>query len=407
VVAQEEIVIPDDPAPPCAIELTPAGPELNGGVEGMLEDTWPASYAEIELLPEGRIVMTEGFTGRLPDRFFVASRDGSGGRWVGRAGEGPGEYVYVRWVIPAGERLHVFDPVLMRRTVLDATTFDVVRTNPLGSVPIQFGGDALVLDDSTYIINGEIYSRDRVGYVLHLFNGKGEVVRSFDEIPVAMPGEEPIRGSWRILAPARAGGVWSAWRSEYRIDLWDVASGTRRRSLVRNAPWFPPHNGWGEDWHPNRPDDPVVADIMEDSESRLWVLLLVASDRWSECWVKQPPSPHPEAPEYMPRPGCPLYEERLEVLDPEAGRVLAAQTLPPNCRLRRLTPGEAFSVSEDEFGLAVVHPWRPALRPVNNAQGGRQCGENRGRSLEGSRGFSRSRWRGPYSVRAELKRRTA
>ena len=369
VVAQEEIVIPDDPAPPCFIDFFSVGPELSGGTTGALEDTWPSLVAEIELLPEGRIAMAESFS----DRFFVASRDGSGGRWVGRAGEGPGEYSFVRWVMPSGERLHVFDAILMRRTVLNAVTFDVVRTNRLGPMPIQFGGDALVLDDSTYIINGEIYTRKRVGYVLHLFNGKGEVVRSLDEIPVVMPGEDPIRGSWRILAPARAGGVWSAWRSEYRLDLWDTASGTRRRSLVRNAPWFPPHNGRGEGWHPNRPDDPVVADIMEDSESRLWVLLLVASDRWSECWVKQPPSPHPEAPEYMPRPGCPLYEERLEVLDPEAGRVLAAQTLPPNFRLRRLTAGEAFSVSEDEFGLAVVRQWRPVLRPVNNSQGGRQC----------------------------------
>ena len=368
VVAQEEIVIPDDPAPPCLIEFFSAGPELSGRATGLSEDTWPSLVAEIELLPEGRIAMAESFS----DRFFVASRDGSGGRWVGRAGEGPGEYSFVRWVMPSGERLHVFDALLLRRTVLDAVTFDVVRTNRLGSMPIQFGGDALVLDDSTYIINGEIYARDRIGYVLHVFNGKGEVVRSLDELPVVMPGEEPIRGNWRSLAPARAGGVWSAWRSEYRIDLWDTASWTRRRSLARDAPWFPPHNGWG-DWHPNRPNDPVVYDIMEDSESRLWILLLVASDRWSECWVKQPPSANPDAPEYLPRPGCPLYEERLEVLDPEAGRVLAAQTLPLNFRLRRLTAGEAFSVSEDEFGLSVVRQWRPALRPVNSSQGGRQC----------------------------------
>lgn len=367
VVAQEEIVIPDDPAPPCLIEFFSAGPELRGGTTGALEDTWPSLVAEIELLPEGRIAMTES----ISDRFFVASRDGSGGRWVGRPGEGPGEYSLVRWVMPFGERLHVFDPILMRRTVLDASTFDVVRTNRLG--PIHFQADALVLDDSTYVINGAVYTRDRAGYVLHVFNGEGDVVRSFDEIPVVMPGEEPIRGSWRILAPARAGGVWSAWRSEYRLDLWDAVSGIRRRSLVRNAPWFPPHNGWGEEWHPNRPDDPVVAEIMEDSESRLWVLLLVASDRWSECWVKQPPSANPDAPEYMPRPGCSRFEERLEVLDPEAGRVLAAQTLPPNFELHRLTAGEAFSLSEDEFGFATVRQWRPALRPVNNSQGASQC----------------------------------
>ena len=366
-VAQEEIAIPDDPAPPCVIEHMPAGPELGGGAVAALDDTWPSYVPEIELLPEGRIAMAESFS----DRFFVASRDGSGGHWVGRGGEGPGEYSFVRWVMPAGERLHVFDPMLMRRTVLDATTFDVVHTNPLE--PIQFLGDAQMLDDSSYVINGAIYTRDRAGYVLHLFNGEGEVVRSFDEIPVAIPGEEPIRGDRRLLAPARGGGVWSGWGSEYRLDLWDAASGTRRRSLVRNASWFRPHNGWGGEWHPDRPDNPVIADIMEDSEDRLWVLVLVASDRWSECWVREPPSVHPEAPEYTPRPGCPRFARRLEVLDPETGRVLAAQTLPPDLWLRRLTGGEAFSVVEDEFGFATVRQWRPALRPANDSQGEGQC----------------------------------
>lgn len=372
VVAQEEIVIPDDPTPPCVVEFLPAGPELSGGAVAALEGAWPSLVVEIEPLTEGRIAMAES----VSDRFFVASRDGSGGRWVGRAGEGPGEYSLVRWALPSGERLLVIDPIFMRRTVLEASTFDVVRTNRLE--PIYSQTDALVLDDSTYVINGTVYTRDRAGYVLHVLNGGGEVARSFDEMPVVMPGEEPVRGSVRILAPARAGGVWSAWRSEYRLDLWDAASGTRRRSLIRNAPWFPPHNGRLEDWHPDQPDDPVVAEVMEDSESRLWVLIQVASDRWSECWVKQPPSANPYAPEYMPRSDCSPYDERLEVFDLEAGRVLASQTLPPGFGLHRLTAGEAFSLLEDEYGFATVRQWRPVLRPANGT--GSACPRDQVRS---------------------------
>ncbi|MXW18726.1 MAG: hypothetical protein F4139_04830 [Gemmatimonadetes bacterium] len=364
--AQEEIVIPDDPAPPCVIEFTPSGPELGRRTAGVLDDTWPSQVAEIELLDEGRIAMAEP----ISDRFFVAYRDGSGGRWVGRGGEGPGEYSFAKWVRPAGERLHVFDPILMRRTVLDATTLEVVRTNPL---PIHFHADALVLNDSSYVINGSIFTRDHVGYVLHLFNGEGEVVRSFDEIPFVMPGEAPIRGGFRWLAPARDGGVWSAWQSEYRVDLWDATSATLRRSLVRDAPWFPAHNGWGQDWHPDRPDDPVIADIMEDSEQRLWVFILVASDRWPECWVKEPPSANPMAPEYTPRAGCPRFEERIEVLDPEAGHVLAAQTLPLDFALHRLTAGEVFALEQDDLGIVRVRQWRPTLRPLNDSQGERKC----------------------------------
>ena len=141
--AQEEIVIPDE-APPCVVEFLPAGPHLDGGTNAVLEDSWPGSLSELEILPDGRhLAMVEPAT----DRFFVAPRDGSRGRWVGRRGEGPGEYGFVLWVKPGEKHLHVFDPLLMRRTVLDPTTFEVVRTNRLDRIYLRF--DALVLGDSS------------------------------------------------------------------------------------------------------------------------------------------------------------------------------------------------------------------------------------------------------------------
>ena len=359
----QELVIPDDPSPPCVIEFLPAGPDLSSEPDELLEDTWPGALSELESLSEGeRLALVEGGN----DRFFVVSRDGSGGRWVGRSGEGPGEYHVVRWVKPGDRYLHVFDPVLMRRTVLDPTTFKVVQTNRLGVGYFNFRFDALVLGDSSYVINGDLYTRERIGYVLHLLSGEGEVVRSFDEIPVAMPGQEKIRNGQRILSPARDGGVWSSWHTEYRIDLWDVESGTLGRTLVRDAPWFPPHSG-NTEAHPERPDKPEIWAMMADSENRLWVLIQLASDRWSECWVKAPPGRHPEASEYERRPGCATAQHRLEVLDSENGSVLATHT----GWMGRLTGEEAFSTVYDEYGLPTIRQWRPVLRPAN---GGQQCG---------------------------------
>lgn len=371
VVAQEVIVIPEEPAPPCVIAFVPDGPELTGGAEAVTEDIWP-STGEIELLPEGRIAIVEGFIqgqGVVP-RFFVASRDGSGGQWVGRSGEGPGEYSFVRSVKPFGDHLHVFDQYHSRRTVLDAKTFDVVDTNRMEA--ISHLGDPVVLSDSMYVMNGYMYNGNPVRDLLHMFDGAGEVVRSFDKTYIVDPGKEPIMDPWRVLAPARDGGVWSGWVSQYQVDLWDAASGNRRLSLNRDAPWFLPHDG---EQLPNQPGNPRMQGITEDAEGRLWVQISVPPEGWSECWVKAPPSEHPEAPEYEVIPGCLSWGTRLEVLDPGAGRVIAAQILPPDLRgLRRLTPGGmAFSMVTDEHGLAKVKQWRVVLRPATNSRGGSQC----------------------------------
>lgn len=362
-------MIREDSPSPCVIEWTPGGPELRGGG---LDDDWAAGVTEVSVLPDGRVAMAEQFS----DRFFVASPDGSGGRWVGRGGEGPGEYAFVRWVRARGDGLHVFDPMLMRRTVLDGADFSVVRTNRLQR--IQFFAAVVVLDDSSYVINGAIRTPERVGYALHLFNGEGDVVRSFDETPVGMPATAGIPDSWRFLSPARDGGLWSAGRSAYRIDLWDAASGKLRRSLVRNASWFPPHSG-AREYDPDRPALPVITEVMEDAAGRLWVLVSLASDRWATCFVRTPPGAHPELGEYMVRDDCEPFYRKIEVLDPRTGRLLATETVPRDLvggrkyGLELTAGGSVFSVSDDDFGFSAVRRWQPALRPANDTQGGGQC----------------------------------
>ena len=89
--------------------------------------------------------------------------------------------------------------------------------------------------------------------------------------------------------------------------------------------------------------------------------------------MKEPPSENPWAPEYTPRAGCSRFEERIEVLDPDAGHLLAAQTLPLGFALHRLAAGEAFSLEQDDLGIVRVRQWRPTLRPLNDSQGEREC----------------------------------
>ena len=365
---QEAVVIGDDPEPPCAIELTPEGPELRSGG---LEEDWPSSASDLSILPDGRITVVEVFA----NRFFVASPDNSTGRWVGRQGEGPGEYSDVRWVRPHGNRLHVFDRLLMRRTVLHDTDFSVVDTHLFQRVSAL--RDVLMLTDSSYVINGRIQTPRSVGYALHLFN-RGEVVRSFDEAPYVR-GQRSIPGPGRYLALSRDGGVWSAVRTEYRVDLWDAAAGIRQISVIRDAPWFPAHDG-GMALDPNGPlPQPVIGGMMEDTAGRIWVAIMVPSEpRWRECLVRTPPGSPPAWGEYTISMGCSYTVGRLEVLDPAAGRLLAAQTLstPRWISLTRARGDDVvLSVERDEFDFSIVQRWRVALRPVNvnEGQGGGQC----------------------------------
>lgn len=371
--AQEPILLREDPAPPCEIELVADRVFAGGGVE----DDWVANtYDGVEALAGGRLALTEQL---WSERFLVASPDVPGGRWVGRGGEGPGEYRFIRWLRAHGDRLHVFDRANMRRTVLDARDFEVIHTNPLSSVKLE--NDAVVLTDSSYLINGTMYTPERIEYVLHLFNGEGEVVRSFDEIPFGVPdAPSPLR--W--LTPARHGGVWSAAPDEYRIDLWDVGTGKRQRSLVRDVGWFPPNGP--HLWHPDRLDPPRIRNITEDARGRLWVLLHVAAaKRWAECFERTPPGSHPEAEEYMVREGCFLYDTRIEVLDSESGRILALGDIPPGI-WQATDGGLLYSVEEGAFGFPTVRLWKAALRPAENSDDAAKCGEKTpGLSSPGSR----------------------
>ena len=366
---QEVTVIREESQPQYIVELEPGSVFRGAGLD---DENWVASIVDVDVLADGRLAITDQLS---PDRFLVVSPGVSRGRWIGRDGEGPGEYRHIRFVRVFDNHLHVFDLRNVRRTVLDTKNFETVHTNPLTPfTPGSFRFDGAILDDSSYVVNGSIYDADRAGYVLHLFDGRGELIRSFDEMPVGIPGA-PDGSRW--LARARDGGVWSVPRWEYRVDLWDVATGTRTRSLLRDADWFPPPSGELPTYGPARPGPPRIDDITEDSEGRLWVLVGVPSDQWASCFVKTPPGSHPEVGEYTLRRKCGLYDTRIEVLDPRTGSILAAANVPQGLVSEYSSWISAdrflYSVEEDAFGFPVVRSWRPVLRPRNVQPGGEEC----------------------------------
>ena len=349
---QDRTVLEFDPCAGCKIEVSKDivlgsdGESLLGGV------------AQVARLHDGRIAVVFD---PVDYEFTVFSADGSKWTRVGRKGEGPGEYGWIQSLLARGDRLHLFDPVRARHTVLDRD-FAVIRTDGMMRGQAMPGA---VLDDSTYLMNGTLRTPERVGYALHVVVG-GSVARSFDEPPGGVGLRRSDVHLRRSLAVGRDGSVWSAHRSRYRIDSWDPATGSRLRTLVRSAEWFPAHDGDDLPDDPARPPKPVVMKIREDREGLLWVLIHVADARWGEALAKNPESGEHQL-DYEKLNTA--FDTVLEVVDVKRGRVLASTRV--DAFLRDLVGdgwAMAYGPPHKEAGIQVLQMWRLRLHRAQPPQ---------------------------------------
>ncbi len=349
-VAQESEALEFRPCDGCAIEVSPLA------VLGVTDQVAFAAPMD-----DGRIAVVQAYD-RL--RFSVLDAGGAVVRHVGRAGEGPGEYADVTWLEVQGDLVHVVDGSRRQVTVLDAASdFEVLSTIRL-PVPGATGRDMVVLGDSGYVANMMVFTRDRIGYVLHYLDANGKVLQSFDE-----PGG-PVRGmgivEMRWLRAGNDGTVWSVPMTRYRVDQWAPASGERLRSFERRAEWFPDHDGEGASpRRPDRPPAPVVIGVDVDSSGHVWVMTSVAvAERWEESLIEVGERAHAEMPEYeLPADRSIVFDTVVEVIDPATGRVVAARTFDEPLyglgggRVFTTSPGDApFTHRHELWQLRLVVP---------------------------------------------------
>lgn len=325
-------------------------------VIGKDDDSVIGGVSEVARLTDGRVAAVFS---QADYQFVVYSLDGRSSQVVGRFGEGPGEYEWIRWLKPHGKRLYLFDPFLRRVTVLDED-FEVVRTTPLGVR--QFLWDAEVVNDSLYVVNSGFYTTERAGFYLHSVGMDGRVIQSFDELTEAYPPRASMeqQGTLRLLVRSRDGSLWAANRNRYEIERWDPATGRRLDRFIRPVDWFPSH-GRRQPIDPSRPPPPIIRDIIEDRNGWLWVLMRRTSSRWAEHVVRTPADAHPEMGEYT-MDGVPgAWEEIVEVIDPETARVMAQSVL-PNGIQRFLGEGSALSTHHTDDGVPYWRTWHLHLQ---------------------------------------------
>lgn len=250
------------------------------------------------------------------NRGEIAVFDGTGDyvATVGREGEGPGEYKFVRHIVPRGDTIHVFDSRLLRHTIL-SSDFEVLGTR-------RFRGDPLgvaVLHDTVVVYNVVIPTREGSGSPLHLMDATGRVTNSFGTAGDAASRTEFGFAGWRAIAPAGQESVWAMRKTRYQVEKWSTDDGLLSR-FVRQVDWFPPHRREPMP-HPDQPPVPFVVDVHEDQRDRLWVLLGLPDPEWYEGIEK---SDVPEGTGYQIADSSKFFDSVIEVIDAERGVVLGS-----------------------------------------------------------------------------------
>lgn len=303
----------------CSVAFNEVG-VLGGDGESVL-----GAIATSEGLPDGRIAVVFSET---DNEFTVFSSSGSF-QSVGRQGEGPGEYKWVRWIKSRGGKLHVIDPFQGRVTVLDDQSFEILRESRYPAGHYVLGG-AEVVHDSLYVVNALLFTSERAGYALHAFGADGELRHSFDEVSEAYApytSETEMGVIRQLLHSNLDNGLWAANRNRYQLDLWDVTTGHRMDRLVREVDWFPSH-GRELPVIPGEPPPPTILDLQQDGRGRLWVMIRVPSNQWAEHVIPRPGDAHPEFDAYVLRDGgLGAFDTLVEVIDVSSARVVASARL--------------------------------------------------------------------------------
>lgn len=151
--------------------------------------------------------------------------------------------------------------------------------------------------------------------------------------------------------------VWSAYRTEYRIDLLG-SGGSIEKVVTREVEWFPRDTTpAGLPWV-ERPRPRITA-VSMGPDGMLWVVIWRAHREWARLAGTDAARQGPVLPHQlgMVPPMHLLFESVLEVLDPESGRLIAALEMPARIA-GFVAPGIVCEIIESENGLVALQLWR-------------------------------------------------
>ena len=349
--AQPVRVVDGRPLCPTCTVVVGIGPRL-GDREG--SGALVAEPSSIARDRSGRFYVTQfGNTG-MP---LVFDSTGHFLQPLGRHGQGPGEFQSPRYLgVSASDTVFVADPVAGRLSVFDP---DFRYSRSASDRGLALAYPLVVLAGGSVVAGADVPARNRIGYPLHLYDTTLDFVRSFGaDTPVFRPDRR--MHSRRRLARASGGGVWASRVNEYSIERFD-ANGARTLRLIRQAPWFAPHDAPALNVDPE--PKPLIMAISEDEQGRLWVLLVVKDERWRTALGTTLPGRLGGGQSAMPVvvDEDRYYDTIVEVIDVAQGRLVVSQRL-PQAILFMPSPEVVGTRREDQTGAFYIQTWSLLIR---------------------------------------------
>jgi hypothetical protein len=203
---------------------------------------------------------------RLPRVFDSAGRYV---RTLGRQGDGPREFRAAELVYASADTAMIFD-MGARRMNFIVPPDSFVRTVSWQHRPYTL----LELRDGSFAISTGDFSPGPA--MLHVARD-GTLLQSFGDSVRSRTQE----GRHRVFAAASDGGFWSA-RTTRRMELqkWR-APGDLEATIPLSASWFTPYEELQRPTATEPPSPGVIA-IWEDSAGMVWIVGMVAGERWAE-----------------------------------------------------------------------------------------------------------------------------
>jgi hypothetical protein len=238
---------------------------------------------------------------------FVYDQAGRFQRSVGRPGSGPGELGPLNRVVTGlGDTLVVLDQA-QRRIQIFSPSGDFVRgfrtsgSGPLS--PLQSGDLLIPRRPAT-----------RADHIFEIVDPEGHVVTPLGQSQWSSDNLDLTQ--W-VTSASKSGGFWAASVWEYALHHWS-SDGTRERTLVRDASWFPDEPEFLDGAYLTSPPPTLLTHIWEDSAGRLWVFVQKPDADWD--------------PEIGARPNPDWYRRTwdtvVEVIDPTNAEVIVRDSLP-------------------------------------------------------------------------------
>lgn len=213
-------------------------------------------------------------------------------------------------------------------------------------------GSIIVTSSGRILVANGARNSPSLAHFFHVYDGQGQLVSEFAPTeehlgdisgafsrPVAAVGESTF-----IAAPFEGSPT------DVRLEQWTL-DGQHLRTLRRAAAWIPAKGYTYPADDPSEPRLPEYEMINVDRSGLIWLTTVVRDHRWRHIAGDDPAKE---------RLGQELWDARLEVFDPRAGRLLASfmfdgpeQPVPP---VAGMFPGTrtAFRVVRDPLGLSSV-----------------------------------------------------